>query len=71
MIPGAVEEDLGLVFQTAEGAGVNDPIAVPLKLGSPSGRFLAMDPTASGAAELGEWGKEAAFPFLEIGSTDR
>ena len=38
MIAGAVEEDLGLVFQAAEGAGMDDAVAVALVFGAPQGR---------------------------------
>jgi hypothetical protein len=38
MITGAVEEDLRLVFEPAEGAAVDDAVAVPLELGAPGRR---------------------------------
>ncbi len=34
MVAGAVEEDLGLVFEPAEGAAVDDPVAVALEDGA-------------------------------------
>ena len=54
MIAGAVEEHLGLVFETAEGARVDDPVAVPLPRTAPLGLRLGME---AAAGRLGPDGK--------------
>lgn len=52
MIAGPVEKHLRLVFEPTEGAAVNDPIAIALKLGSPRGRRFRIHPSPRGAAML-------------------
>ncbi len=42
VIAGAVEKNLGLVFEPAEGAGMNDAVAVALVMRAPFGRRLRM-----------------------------
>jgi hypothetical protein len=67
VVPGAVQEHLGLVFQPAEGAAVDHPVAVALELGAPGGRRLGVDAPAAVAAELGVRGEELAFAGFEFG----
>ena len=45
MIPGAVEGDLGFVFEATEGGAVNDAFAVPLEFWAEVVRFLWVFPT--------------------------
>lgn len=40
MIAGAIEEDLGFVFEAAEGAGMDDAIAITLVMGAPFRGFF-------------------------------
>ena len=42
MVAGAVEKNLGLVFQPAEGARMDDAVAVALVFGAPDGRRLGV-----------------------------
>ena len=46
MVAGAVEENLGLVFQAAKGAGVDDAVAVALVFGAPQGAAVRMNAAA-------------------------
>ena len=67
VIPRAVQEHLGLVFQPAKRARVDDAVAVPLELGAPLGRRLWEGATAGIGAELGErrqCGALTRFEFL-------
>ena len=66
VVAGAVEEDLGLVFEPAEGARVDDAVAVALVLGSPVGGRLGIAAAARVGAELGEWGEPLALVLLEF-----
>jgi hypothetical protein len=45
MIPGAVEGDLGFVFEATKGGAVNDAFAVPLEFWAEVVRFLWVFPT--------------------------
>src|SRR5436190_12916168 len=50
MVAGAVEKNLCLVFQPAEGARMNDAVAVALEMRAPLGRlFLVFAPARLGA----------------------
>ena len=42
MVGGAVDEHLGLVFQAAEGAAVEDAVTIALKFGAVGMRLLGM-----------------------------
>ena len=66
MIAGAVEKDLRLVFQPAEGAGMDDPVAVALILGTPFGRRLGMFASAGVAAELSIGGKRLSLNLFQF-----
>lgn len=66
MIPCAVEEDLGFIFETAKGAGMDDAGAVALEFGAVGvGRFLVF---ASGgkAGFLGVGSEGGDFHAFEI-----
>ena len=71
MVAGAVEEDLGLVFQAAKGARVDDAVAVALVFGAPQRGRFRMNPAARIGAELGVRGQSLAFPFFELFSGTR
>ncbi len=53
VVAGAVEEDLGFVFEAAEGAGVDDAVAVALEMGAPVGGVFGVLAAAGLVAELG------------------
>jgi len=42
MVAGAVEEDLGFVFEAPKGSRVDDTITIPLILRAPFGRFFSV-----------------------------
>ena len=52
MIAGTIEKDLGLVFEPAERARVNDAITVPLVMRAPIGRLFRVFAPAGIGAEL-------------------
>src|SRR5207245_8067098 len=52
VVPGAVEKNLGLVFEPPKGAGVNDPVAVALVFGAPFRRWLRVLAPARLGAQL-------------------
>ena len=54
MVAAAVEEDLGLVLQAAEGAAVDHAVPVALELRAPGRRILGVDASARCPARLGE-----------------
>ncbi len=64
MIAGAVEEDLGFVVEAAEGAAVNDAVAVALVKGSVEVGFLLVQPPASVATMLGIRGQPLVFELF-------
>src|SRR6185437_2167640 len=66
MIAGAIEKDLGFVFEAAEGARMDDAVAVALILGPPRGRGFAEFAAARIGAVLGVRRKDAAFDFLQF-----
>ena len=53
MVAGAVEKDLGLVFQPSKRPRVDDAVAVALVMRPPVGRFLRVFAAARVGAELG------------------
>jgi hypothetical protein len=66
VVAGAVEKDLGLIFEAAEGARVNHPVTVPLVMRAPFGRcFMVLAPARVGA-ELGIRGQALAFECLQF-----
>ena len=66
VIAGAVEKNLGLVFQPAEGARMNDAVAVALVLRAPERWwFLKLSPTRV-AAELRIRREDLAFEGFEF-----
>ena len=71
MVTGAVEKNLGFVFEAAERAGVNDAIAVALILRAPFGRFLVIFATARVGAELSVRSKIATLDFFEFNAGAR
>ena len=52
MLPAAAEENLCLVLQSAEGARMDDAVAVALELGAPLGWFFRVVASAGVSAEL-------------------
>ena len=66
VVAGAVEKDLRLVFEPAEGARVNDSIAVPLVLRAPFGRRLPVLAPARVGAELRIRRQALAFQRLQF-----
>ncbi len=58
---GAVEEDLGFVAELAEGAGVDNSVAVALVGGSPVFFGFGVAPASGVLAFLGEGGEELGF----------
>src|ERR1039458_5784313 len=71
MVAGAVEEDLGFVFEAAKGAGVDDAVAVALEFGAPGGGGFGMDAAAGLGAKLGVGGERLAFALFELLSGTR
>ena len=71
VVAGAVEKDLGLVFQPAEGAGMNHAIAVALVLGAPKRRRLVIIAPAGVAAELRVRRENLPFDLFEFLSRAR
>ena len=67
MVASAVEENLGLVFEAAEGARVDDAVPVALIMRAPLGRGLVMLATARVGAELGVGCQDEALASLEFG----
>ena len=61
VVAGAVEKDLGLVFQTAKRAGVDHAVAVALVFGAPERAGLRVGASAGVAAELGVRREDLAF----------
>ena len=71
MIAGAVEKNLGFVFEPAEGARMDDAVAVALVLGAPFGRrFLVLSPARIGA-ELRVGRQDLALDFFQFSSRAR
>src|SRR5687768_3247776 len=66
MIPGAVKENLRLIFQPPEGSGMNDPGPVPLKLGPVSVAGLGILAAARFTGLLGERRQHAQFIRLHL-----
>ena len=66
VVAGAVEEDLGLVFEAAEGARVDDAVAVALVFGAPIGRRFGVPAAAGIGAELGIGSEELTFELFEF-----
>ena len=71
MIAGAIEENLGLIFEAAEGAGMNDAIAVALVMGAPFGRVFLVAAAAGVGAELRVGREVATFAFFKFLACDR
>lgn len=65
MITGAIEEDLSFVFEAAEGAGMDDAIAIALVMGAPFRGFLWIFAAAGVGAELRAGGEGIAFALFE------
>ena len=54
VVAGAVEEDLGFVFEAAEGGRVDDARGVALEFRAPAVRRLRVEAPARGGGKLGE-----------------
>ena len=66
MVARAVEKNLRLVFEPAEGARVDDAVTVALVLGAPFGRRLGMFAAARVAAELREGREDLPLDLLQF-----
>ena len=66
MVAGAVQENLGLVFEPAKRAGMDDPRPVALELGAIIVARLGIFPAAGLAGFLGERSQELRLVALHI-----
>src|ERR1051325_748924 len=66
MVAGAVEEDLGFVFEPAEGARMDDAVAIALVLSAPFGGRFDMFASARIAAELRVRRERLAFDLFQF-----
>jgi hypothetical protein len=66
MVAGAVEKHLGFVLEPPESARVNDPVSVPLILGTPIRWFFPVLAAPGFTAELGVRGEVMAFELFEF-----
>jgi hypothetical protein len=66
VIASAVEKYLGLVFEPAKGAGVYDPITVPLILRAPFRRWFPVLAPARAGAELRIRGEALSLQRLQF-----
>ncbi len=66
VIARAVQENLGLVFEPAEGARVDDTVTIPLVLGAPVRRGFAVFSAAAFRAELGVRGEQTLLNLFEF-----
>jgi len=66
MVAAAVQENLGLVFKPAEGAGMDDAVAVPLILGAPDRGFLTVFAAPGIRAELGVGRQNLALDLFQF-----
>ncbi len=71
MVARAVEEDLRLVLEPAEGAAVDDPVAVALEVEAEPVLVLRMDAAAGGGAGLRVGREMAGLTFLQIKTASR
>lgn len=68
VILGAVNEDLGFVFEAAEAFAVDDAVAVPLKIGASGMAGFVVGATAGGGAAAGEGGEEGILGGFAMGA---
>jgi len=66
VVAGAVERDLGFVFEATKSGTVNDAFAVPLKFGAEVVRFFGVFAAEAFAAFGGEGGEKEGFFFLPV-----
>jgi len=66
VIAGAVERDLGFVFEATKSGTVNDAFAVSLKFGAEVVRFFRVFAAEAFAAFGGEGGEKKGFLFLPV-----
>src|SRR5581483_130675 len=71
MIACSIEKDLGFVFQAAKGPGMNDAIAITLKVRPPLGRLFAVFAATRVAAQLSVRGKALALKLFQLFSRAR
>ncbi len=71
MVAGAVEEDLRLVFEPAEGAAVHDAVAVALEIEAEAMLVLGMKAPARGRAALRIGRKVAVLATFQIKTAPR
>ena len=71
MIARAVEEDLGLVLEPAEGAAVDDPVAVALEVEAEPVLVLRVHAAARRGAVLRVGREMAGLAFLQIKTASR
>ena len=66
VVPKGREEDLGLVFEAAEGLGVDDPVAVALEVGPENVLRLRTDAALGARAEAGLGRQDLLLGPLEL-----
>ena len=66
VVAGAVEWDLGFVFEATESGAMNDAFAVPLEFGAEVVRFFGVFAAEAFAAFGGEGGEKKGFFFLPV-----
>ena len=71
MVAGAVEKNLRLVFETAEGARMDDAVAITLVMRAPRGRPFGMLAAAGVPAELGKGRENLPFDLFQFFSRAR
>lgn len=71
VITGAVEENLGFIFEAAKGAGMDHAVAVALVLGAPLGRGFVIFAAASVGAELRVGREDFALDLFEFNARAR
>ena len=71
VVPGAVEWDLGFIFEATESGAVNDAFAVSLEFGAEVVRFFGVFATEAFATFRGDRRKIEGFFFLNYATQKR
>src|SRR5271167_4746319 len=71
MVAGAVEEDLRLVLEAAEGAAVDDAVAVALEIEAEAVLVLGMNTAARSRAALGIGREVAGLASFQVKTASR
>ena len=66
MVAGAIEEDLGFVFETAKGSRMDDAGDIALVFATPAVRRLRVEASARGRRFLGERCESPVFVTLDV-----